>query len=208
MPRSSREKSIETRANIIDAAYRLFLERGYSATAMRDISQAAGVTVGAIYNHFQTKEEIWNDVLLAKHPYHEILPLIRSAQGETIADLIRSAARALVHELLKRPDLFNLMFIEIVEFKGEHIPHMVQTILPEVVPLTQLFQVKHGRLRDIPVPILVRSFIGFFFSYYITGFLMKDIPGMSIDEESLNRFVDLYLYGILDENAPGALEHQ
>jgi AcrR family transcriptional regulator len=203
MPRSSREKSVETRANIVDAAYRLFLERGYSATAMRDISQSAGVTVGAIYNHFPTKEDVWKEVLISKHPYHEILPLIYSAEGETIADLIRSAARAVVRELLKRPDLFNLMFIEIVEFKGEHISHLIQTIFPAVLPLAQLFQGKRGRLRDIPIPVILRSFIGLFFSYYLTGNLLKDIPGMTIDEESLEQFVNLYLYGIL---APDAKE--
>ena len=67
MPRSSREKSAETRARIIDAAHALFNERGYHATSVRDISTRAGLTVGAIYNHFATKEDIWIDVLLANH---------------------------------------------------------------------------------------------------------------------------------------------
>ena len=118
MPRSSREKSAETRSNIIEAAYRLFVDNGYNATSMREISQQAGVTVGAVYNHFETKEDIWVEVIQKKHPYHEILPLIQAAQGETIAEMVRSAARLLVRELLNRPDLFNLMFIEIVEFQS------------------------------------------------------------------------------------------
>jgi AcrR family transcriptional regulator len=199
MPRSSREKSIETREKIIDSAHHLFVERGYSATAMRNISQQAGVTVGAIYNHFPTKADIWKEVLIEKHPYHEILPLILSAEGESVAAVVRSAARAMIHELLKRPDLFNLMFIEIVEFKGENIKAVIEAILPRIAPINAIFQHKSGRMRDIPLPILLRSFIGFFFSYYITGIMLKDIPGMNIDEETLDRFVDLYLHGILAE---------
>jgi len=200
MPRSSREKSSETRSNIIEAAYRLFVDNGYNATPMREISQQAGVTVGAIYNHFETKEDIWIEVLKTKHPYHEILPLLSEAKGEKMAEMVRSAARLLVVELRNRPDLFNLMFIEIVEFKALHIPVLVQLILPELFPLQQAFRGKSGRLRNIPLPILLRSFVGLFFSYYITGILMKDLPGITSDETSLDNFVDLYLNGILDED--------
>ena len=81
MTRSSREKSSETRLRILEAAYRLFIENGYNATAMRAISKEAGVTVGAIYNHFQTKEDIWREVLRTKHPYHELFPLFLDAKG-------------------------------------------------------------------------------------------------------------------------------
>jgi AcrR family transcriptional regulator len=202
MPRSSREKSAETRTHIVDTAYQLFVERGYSATSMRDIGQGAEVTVGAIYNHFQTKEEIWKEVLLTKHPYHEIFPLLLSAQGETVAEVVRASARAMVQELFKRPDLFNLLFIELVEFKGKHVPDVFEAIFPEVAALQSIFKGKRGQMRSIPGPILLRSFVGLFFSYYITGMLMKDLPGVSIDEASLDRFVDLYLYGILEDEAP------
>lgn len=206
MPRSSREKSAETRANIVESSYQLFIERGYNAASMREISLRAGVTVGAIYNHFQTKEEIWVEVILTKHPYHEIFPLLLSAQGDSIAEVVRSAARALVQELLKRPDLFNLMFIELVEFNGRHVPVLIQSISPELSRLRNVFAGRSGRLRSIPMPILARSFAGLFFSYYITGRLMQSAGGVSIDESSLNQFVDLYLYGILEEDGPSVGE--
>jgi AcrR family transcriptional regulator len=197
MPRSSREKSLETRVKIVDAAYHLFIERGYSATAMRDISHQAGVTVGAIYHHFQTKEEIWVEVILNRHPYHEILPIILAAQGDTIAAVVRSSARSMTQELLKRPDLFNLLFIEFVEFKAAHVSSFYQAILPQLAQLQALFRGKPGKLRDIPAPIMLRSFVGLFFSYYVTGIMMRDLNGISTDPASLDRFVDLYLYGIL-----------
>lgn len=206
MPRSSREKSIETRANIIDAAYQLFVENGYNATALRDISQWAGVTVGAVYNHFDTKEDIWLAVLHEKHPYHEILPLIDKVEGETVADVFRSAARLLVRELLNRPDLFNLMFIEIVEFKAVHVTDLYKAILPKLIHLPGLLASRKGRLREIPPEILLRSFIGLFFSYYITGVLLKSIPMITTDETSLEKFVDLYLTGILADDDPSRLE--
>ncbi len=202
MPRSSFEKSEETRARIVEVAYRLFLERGYSAASMRDISQGAGVTVGAIYNHFATKEAIWLEVITTRHPYHEIFPALKDAQGETIAEVVRSAANGLVRELIKRPDLLNLMFIEIVEFNARHIPDLYQAILPEIPAIGNILRGKRGRLREIPTPILVRSFAGLFFSYYITGQLARNLTGVTSDETSLGQVVDVYLFGVLADDDP------
>jgi AcrR family transcriptional regulator len=202
MPRSSREKSIETRANIVEAAYRLFVDQGYNATSMREISQYAGVTIGAIYNHFETKEAIWVEVLQQKHPYHEVIPVLLSAEGETIAEVMRSAAGLFIGELNKRPDLFNLLFIEIVEFKAAHVPVLLHSILPNLAPLQQLLQEKSGCLRDVPDYLIFRSFIGYFLFFYISGKFVSDLPEISNDAAMLDQFVNLYLKGILDDSDP------
>ena len=48
---------------MLQAASRLFAERGFYATGMRAIAAAAKVSIGAIYNHFKTKEEILETIL-------------------------------------------------------------------------------------------------------------------------------------------------
>jgi AcrR family transcriptional regulator len=206
MPRSSREKSEETRAKIVEAAYHLFLERGYSGASMRDLSVRTGVTVGAIYNHFPTKEDLWLEVVLVKHPYHEILPVIQTAGGDTVAEMVRSAATAMVEGLFKRPDLFNLLFIEIVEFNGKHVRDIFDVIFPEVTKLGEKLGEKEGKLREITPVVVLRSFLGMFFSYYVTGVLIKDLGIAAIDRGSLNELVDIKLYGLLADDDPSRLE--
>ena len=61
--RRSKEDSEQTRAAILDAAARMFCEKGYAATTVESISRAAGVTRGAFYWHFRDK----SDVLGALH---------------------------------------------------------------------------------------------------------------------------------------------
>ena len=51
-------KSARTRTAIIDAALRLFRERGYDATTMRAIAGEAGVSVGNAYYYFDSKEHL------------------------------------------------------------------------------------------------------------------------------------------------------
>jgi AcrR family transcriptional regulator len=51
-------KAARTRSAIIDAALRLFRERGYDATTMRAIASEAGVSVGNAYYYFDSKERL------------------------------------------------------------------------------------------------------------------------------------------------------
>jgi AcrR family transcriptional regulator len=54
----ARGKSKETRASILVHAIRLFRERGFDATTMRDVADAAGVALGSAYYYFPGKEAI------------------------------------------------------------------------------------------------------------------------------------------------------
>lgn len=54
MPRQPR--AVETRQNIIDAAVELFAEKGYAETGLNDLTARAGVTTGAFYYHFNSKD--------------------------------------------------------------------------------------------------------------------------------------------------------
>lgn len=51
-------KGEETRAKILDTALRLFRERGFDRTTMRDVATEAGVATGAAYYYFRSKEEL------------------------------------------------------------------------------------------------------------------------------------------------------
>lgn len=51
----------ETVAKILDAALELFCAQGYEGTSIQDIvDRLDGMTKGAIYHHFKSKEEIFN----------------------------------------------------------------------------------------------------------------------------------------------------
>ncbi len=52
------KKSEETRARILEAALKIFRERGFERATMREIAAEAGVAVGAAYYYFESKEAI------------------------------------------------------------------------------------------------------------------------------------------------------
>lgn len=190
-------KGEQTQARILDAAHALFMKQGYHGTSMRQIAEHAGITMGGVYNHFASKEEIWVAVLFDRHPYRAVVPTLLAAQGETAEAFVRDAAQRLVSELSQRKDLLHIMFIELVEFNGVHIPALYARIAPELQPLLKVVHSRADGLRALPLPVLARSFLGFFFSYYVTDVLMPPAVRAMMGGDALDAFLDIYLRGVL-----------
>ena len=63
MARRTKEEALETRSRILDAAERVFYERGVAHASLEDIAAAAEVTRGAIYWHFKDKAELFDAMM-------------------------------------------------------------------------------------------------------------------------------------------------
>ena len=63
MARRTKDEAVETRNQILDAAERIFGERGVSRTSLTDIAEAADVTRGAIYWHFKDKADLFCEMV-------------------------------------------------------------------------------------------------------------------------------------------------
>jgi AcrR family transcriptional regulator len=201
MPQETIKKGERTRQIIIDAAYRLIIDQGYAATSMRQIAGIAHLSLGSIYNHFSSKEEVFRAIIQERHPFFQILPVLSSVQGKTVEAFVRNAAHTLIEQLGHHPDFLNLMLTEIVEFKGDHVPLLFDKFLPMALPLAKHAAELDGKTRSISTYILARAFLGMFFSYYITEILLSPVMPPEMQANALDHFVDIFLYGILDKGA-------
>lgn len=192
-------KGERTRQQIIQAAHRLFVERGYHGTSMRQIAEQTGLALGSIYNHFAGKEDILAVVMMERNPYLDIVPALTLAEGETAEALVRNAAAGMLAALKNRPDDLQLMFIEIVEFKGQHFPQLFESLFPQMIGFAQRLAQVNGDLRPIPPPTLLRAFVGFFFAYFMTEWLMGNQFLSESQQSAFEDFVNIYLHGILKQ---------
>ena len=61
-----REQHVDnSRADILGAAARCFMERGYTATSIDDVARSLGATKGRIYHHFPSKADLFAEVFRA-----------------------------------------------------------------------------------------------------------------------------------------------
>lgn len=65
------ERKAKTRADLLAAAHRVFVERGFHAATLDDIAEEAGYTKGAVYSNFRGKNDLFL-ALLEEHYEHRI----------------------------------------------------------------------------------------------------------------------------------------
>lgn len=100
---------IKKREQIIDAAGKLFLEKGFENTSMDDVSKEAELTKRTLYQYFLSKEDLFFAVALKGS---EIFISIREKaieKGKNALDKIRLSNKAYYHFYMENPKMFRIM---------------------------------------------------------------------------------------------------
>jgi AcrR family transcriptional regulator len=186
-----------TRQQILDAAYDLFVEKGFQGSSMRNIADKAGIKAASIYNHFDGKESIFKEVFLEKHPLFRLLEILNTAKGQTAEDLLTSAFDLLSKEIKKEPKFLNLFFVEFVEMDGSHIPEAILTNFPhDSTFMHRIFELK-PELRNIREPVLVRTLISTVLANVIFSWFVGNQKSNRWGSQT--EMTDIFLRGILKE---------
>ena len=84
------QRSARTREALLTRCLQLFAQRGFSSTSVDDVASAAGVTKGAIYWHFSSKEDIFHAILdRIREQWQEIVHVPVSARSRPDAQLAK-----------------------------------------------------------------------------------------------------------------------
>ena len=101
----------QTRARLLNAAGTVFAERGYDRASLDDVAAAAGLTKGAVYSSFASKDELF--YALMRERIGERIDLVAEAaeRQPTVGDITPNASSALAELISSQAD-WHLLFIE------------------------------------------------------------------------------------------------
>ena len=110
-------KVVEDRKEqILDAAMRVFAQKGFTRATNKDIAREAGITPGLIYYYFESKEAVFKEIVEQRSP----LQLVGSVSEEMLAMPPEIFLRYIIQRILG--------IVETEQFIG-----MIRVLLPEVV---------------------------------------------------------------------------
>jgi len=113
-----------TKERIERAALKLFVERGVAQTSIRDIAREAGVSQGAMYNHFTSKDQLaWS--LFAEHFSEMGQELRRRAHAH---DDLRDKFRAMITYVFERFDHDWLLVSYVFLARHLHLRHVTRKL--------------------------------------------------------------------------------
>jgi AcrR family transcriptional regulator len=87
------ERGAATRQHILAVATEAFLAHGYAGTSLSDLIGAAGITKGAFYHHFPSKEALAIEVVRARQAEETAVVVQASAGHERAVDQLRAAVQ-------------------------------------------------------------------------------------------------------------------
>ncbi|HEY3381990.1 MAG TPA: TetR/AcrR family transcriptional regulator [Vicinamibacterales bacterium] len=198
------ERTQKSRAQILEAALRLFSHQGYRATTVRDIAEAAGVSTGNVYHHFKEKETIFHQLL---DQYWEAIaspefPVNRALASGAFPDNLEEVGNASRESVQQWRQHVALIYVDVVEFDGKHI----RKFYKDMAHRYESFLVHHRdhlrldeKLRPGVSPVAAVMLVSRMFLHYFSIEIVFGVPnhfGRSSDQ-LIAEVSDMLRYGIL-----------
>ena len=104
-----------TRKHILDSSLRLFSEKGFTRTSVRDIAQAAGITDAAIYYHFHSKRDLF-EALIEERGFTQALENLERADvtvsGPGPREAVVGLATGALEFIYQNKDVMKVLMLE------------------------------------------------------------------------------------------------
>jgi AcrR family transcriptional regulator len=105
---SRRQTAEERREQILDAALRVFSEKGYNGASIRDIAREVGVTEGLLYHYFASKEQILH-ACWKEHSWHTHLQrILGSSEGVPLEQVLRALVIDFLQSLYEKAPMVRM----------------------------------------------------------------------------------------------------
>lgn len=204
MPRVSDEYMMRRREEILAAAKGCFAREGFHATSMRDIYRECGLSAGAVYNHFASKEEIvralGEEQLREARARRDALELV-----EDPIEALRLLAAGTREELGREEDLLLELQLAGEALRDESIAEVSRKTfgarLETVVELIGRAQETGHIDGSVDADALGRVLIGLF-----QGLVMQTAIGVPPERERHIRALRTLLAGVLSADAQAWLD--
>lgn len=179
----------DTREYIIEKAFTLFLKDSYVAVSISDISNAIGLTKGALYHHFKNKEELFKAVIDKYFVVNEIeLDTEKDTFLEFSEACIRNAKETLQNIFSHGQEFEVINYMSLIADSFRHYPGFadkkMQFIQNETdkIKIVLVKSIERGEIRsDIDTTLIAQSYFS-----NMLGLAAPIIKNQSIDEAIKN----------------------
>jgi AcrR family transcriptional regulator len=147
------EKKARTRAQLIDAAATVFARQGFSAASLDEVAEEAGLTKGAVYSNFESKEDLFQAVIDARlnEPMRHRAEIIDNSMG-TSADHAMEGARVFVDTVEREREVF-LLALEFNIHVARHPELAASFQARNREQLARVAELINERTMDDPLPL-------------------------------------------------------
>jgi TetR/AcrR family fatty acid metabolism transcriptional regulator len=181
------ERATDRREEILQAAVRVFAQKGYHACRVSDIAAEAGVAHGLLYHYFRSKEEVLEEIFRAT--WSDLLAEVARIEerGGPALEQLRAVAAFYLGSWLRAPDLIRVLVREVA--RSPEVGRRVDEIGAVFLAIRRIVDLgrERGELRsDADARLATWVFYGAL-EEILTGWVLGQLPG---DERDVSRAVE------------------
>lgn len=196
----------ETRRRIIEAAFRVFVRKGFKGTSNREIAREAGISPGLIYWYFRNKEDLFRAVVEAKSfvlPLREMARTMREAPPRVFFEQLIELVLALIQDP-RTVAAMRLLLPEAIRNGRVRRVFVARAIRPglRAVAAYLAAQQASGRLRPFDPYVGARLFMGLLFSQVLLSHMLR-LRSEAPLEQLFSEALEVYLHGVLPPPTEG-----
>src|SRR5215213_4717453 len=162
------------RSQILDAATKVFAQRGFHRTTIRDVAKAAGVADGTIYNYFENKTALLLGILDRMNETER--------REEDLAHVVDTDLRSFLRDYFRQrfaalaqggPEVFQVVLSEVLVNGELRQRYLAQVVAPTFALAETYFArlVDAGKVRPLDVPLTLRAISATFLGLLIERIL-------------------------------------
>jgi AcrR family transcriptional regulator len=201
LARGSREEEI------LNAAVKIFSEKGFNAATTSEIAKEAGIAEGTIFRYFKTKKDILRKVMIKLVELTgEILITSRLNQifeenkNRDEKDVLKILLKDRLEVVMKHFDMVKVVITE-MQFHEDLREAFLENIVSKGIAIMDKYfksGIEKGIFRNINTTIAIRSMLGMMGMYVIQKSMLPSVIDME-DDEQIDIMIDLFLNGIANK---------
>ena len=192
--------SDERRACIVNAACKLFSEKGFRGVTTRELASAVGVTEPVLYEHFKTKRDLYSAIIERKaQEGFEVVRRIRDKFAESPDDhaFFVNLADSILQWYVRDPAFIRLLLFSNLE--GDELKDLFHERGRECMAIVASYiarRVDAGAMREVDPSVAARAFFGMVAHYAMTVVIFGLNPIPRPTAEVVHEMVSIFIGGL------------
>jgi len=184
------------REQILSVGKKLFIQHGYHGLAMRQISEAVGVSKAALYYHFKDKEELFVAILESNLGQMESQIELIHLKPISCSDKIAQFMEYVLNEPTEQRAIIRLASQEISQLSMEIRKSFAESYHEKFTGKIQkifLDGIDAGEFRSIDPAVATWALLGMMYPYFYPA----DTGAKAVNSEVIQQVIDIYLSGVI-----------
>jgi len=189
---------------ILEAATKIFSEKGFENSRTSDIAKEANIAEGTIFRYYKTKKDLLMGLFIPmiikffRPMMLSSVEKIFNNDDMSIEEVIKAIFMDRLQLIRKNMPLVKTLVIE-AAYKPEILEELRETLLPKVVEVIDRFMIKNiekGIFKDMDPRIMTRSFMSILAGYIVLTVNFPNMFPVENDEEEVEKMTRILLDGI------------